>query len=34
MMTYLSCRRALSKHLGIDPSPETRALYESLLEGE
>mgnify|MGYP002510071496 CR=1 FL=1 len=33
MMTYLSCRRALSDQLGIDPSPETVALYESLLEG-
>ena len=34
MMTYLSCRKALSTHLGIDPSPETTALYESLLEGD
>ena len=34
MMTYLSCRRALSNQLGIDPSPETTALYESLLDGE
>lgn len=34
MMTYLSCRRALSKHLGIDPSPETKALYESLLDSQ
>ena len=31
MMTYLSCRRVLSEELGIDPSPETTALYESLL---
>lgn len=34
MMTYLNCRRALSNHLGIDPSPETTALYEGLLGGE
>ena len=32
MMTYLKCRRVLSEKLGIDPSPETTALYESLLE--
>ena len=34
MMTYLNCRRALSDCLGIDPSPETTALYEGLLGGE
>lgn len=32
MMTYLTCRRVLAEELGIDPSPETTALYESLLE--
>lgn len=31
MMTYLECRRALGEELGIDPSPETNALYEKLL---
>lgn len=34
MMTYLKCRRVLSERLGIDPSPETTKLYESLLEYE
>ncbi len=33
MMTYLNCRRILADELGIDPSPETTALYESLLGG-
>jgi DNA-binding SARP family transcriptional activator len=32
MMTYHVCRRVLAEELGIDPSPETTALYESLLE--
>ena len=32
MMTYLKCRRVLADRLGIDPSPETTALYESLLD--
>ena len=32
MMTYLRCRRVLSDRLGIDPSPETTMLYESLLD--
>lgn len=32
MMTYHRCRRALADHLGMDPSPETTALYESLLD--
>ena len=32
MSTYLKCRRILSEKLGIDPSPETTALYESLLD--
>ena len=32
MMTYLRCRRILSEQLGIDPSPETTRLYESLLD--
>ncbi|MBR3181228.1 MAG: hypothetical protein IKF56_01055 [Eggerthellaceae bacterium] len=31
MMTYLNCRRILAEELGIDPSPEMTALYESLL---
>lgn len=31
MMTYLACRKALAEELGIDPSPEVTALYESLL---
>ena len=34
MMTYLKCRRVLSDKLGIDPSPETTALYESLLDAD
>ncbi len=34
MMTYHTCRRVLSDRLGVDPSPETVALYESLLDGE
>ena len=34
MMTYLKCRRVLAEKLGIDPSPETTALYESLLDSE
>lgn len=34
MMTYLNCRRALSEQLGIDPAPETTALYEGLLDGD
>ncbi|MBQ9004043.1 MAG: hypothetical protein IJ087_19540, partial [Eggerthellaceae bacterium] len=34
MMTYLKCRRVLSDQLGIDPSPETTMLYESLLDSE
>lgn len=32
MMTYLTCRRVLADRLGIDPAPETTALYESLLD--
>ena len=32
MMTYLTCQRVLAEELGVDPSPETRALYESLLD--
>ena len=34
MDTYLRCRRVLSEKLGIDPSPETRRLYESLLDSD
>ena len=29
--TYLACQRVLSEKLGVDPSPETVALYESLI---
>ena len=29
--TYMTCRRVLAEKLGVDPSPETQALYESLL---
>lgn len=32
MMTFHSCRRVLAEELGIDPSPETVALYEGLLD--
>ena len=32
MMTYLQCKRVLADELGIDPSPETTALYDSLLD--
>ncbi len=32
MSTYFDCRRVLADELGIDPSPETTALYESLLD--
>ena len=32
IMSYHTCRRVLSEKLGIDPSPETVALYESLLD--
>ena len=32
MMTFLKCQHVLSDELGIDPSPETVALYNTLLE--
>ena len=32
MGTFFKLRHALSEHLGIDPSPEAVALYESLLD--
>lgn len=32
MMTYLKCRRVLSEELGMDPSAEAMALYQSLLD--
>ena len=31
MQTYFECRRMLAEELGIDPSPETNALYNDLL---
>ena len=34
MMTFHACRKVLAERLGVDPSPETVALYESLLDGE
>lgn len=33
MMTYLRCQKVLADQLGIDPSPETEAIYEELLAG-
>ena len=32
IMTFLKCQRVLADELGVDPSAETVALYESLLE--
>ena len=32
IMTFLTCQRVLAEELGVDPSPETMALYESLLD--
>ena len=32
MMTYLNCRKTLIDELGVDPSPETTALYEKLIK--
>ena len=34
IMTYHQCRRVLADKLGVDPSPETNAFYESLLDSE
>jgi DNA-binding SARP family transcriptional activator len=31
---YPICRRALAKELGVEPSEETRALYERILSGD
>ena len=31
IMTFLECQRVLGEELGVDPSPETMALYQSLL---
>ena len=31
IMTFLKCQKVLADELGVDPSPETVALYESLL---
>ncbi|MBN1136154.1 MAG: AAA family ATPase, partial [Anaerolineae bacterium] len=31
---YEACRRLLAHELGVDPEPETTALYESIREGE
>lgn len=32
LRAYQACRRVLSEELGVDPSPETEALYLELLE--
>lgn len=32
--TYFACRRFLAEELGIDPSPETMAVYRSIIETE
>jgi DNA-binding SARP family transcriptional activator/predicted ATPase len=32
--TYQRCREALDRELGLDPSPETKRLYERILLGE
>ena len=32
MLTYHKCRRVLAEQLGMDTSPETTALYKSLLD--
>jgi WD40 repeat protein/DNA-binding SARP family transcriptional activator len=32
--TYQRCQNALDEFLGVDPSPETRTLYENLLQGK
>jgi len=31
---YETCRRVLSDELGVEPSPETRELYEQILDGK
>ena len=34
MATFFQCRSYLSENLGIDPSPQTTALYQRLLIDE
>lgn len=34
VMTYERCQKALEKDLGVDPSDETRGLYEQIMRGE
>jgi predicted ATPase len=34
LLQYEACREVLEKELGVDPSEETKALYESLLKGK
>lgn len=34
MATFRECRRMLSERLGVDPSPETMAIYQQLLDAE
>ena len=31
---YATCRRVLQAELGVEPAPETRALYEQILRGQ
>ena len=33
LATYAECRRSLRKELAVGPSPETKALYESIRDG-
>ena len=33
LQQYVACRRILSEELGVDPSPETMAIYELILSG-
>lgn len=33
MMTFLKCRRVLNDQLGVDPSPESQAIYDELING-
>ncbi len=32
LMTYLKCKKVLSEQLGLDPSPDMDAMYQSLLD--
>ena len=34
IMTYHKCRKILAEELGVDPSPEVQALYQSLIDAE